>query len=419
MALLFLAAFPPALQASAEYTVAILQPSVSEGNVVDSPVFLSTTVTNMNVFEQPFVALFEVRDTDGRTVFVKMEAGLLAPGGQQAPRTFWIPEMAGDYSARVFVISSISDPEVLSEAQSTQFAVRESAQSAPPTIFSLKEAPSSSLLHQLRQHALAKINQDREASGLEPVELSRNIAAQKLADEILTTKIQSHWTTGGEKPYMSYSRYGGLGMVEQNVAMSGSLEYYADCTSGIYQCDTLDPFEQIDLHQHGMVHNDAGCCGDSNRDNILDPFHTEVSIGIAYDDYTFALVQNFENNDYLELEGSPAERANYVRLAGDKPKDSQIHAINVHYDEKPSTAIYEQNRGKTSYGLGELVAIVAAPGGNSTSPIVADVWIEGTHSIEIGFSLNSVNERRGVYTIVVMFENEEGQVYPAMSYSLL
>lgn len=418
-AMLFMAAIP-ASNAYAQSAIEIMPPSVNIGvtqNVVNSPVFLSATITNMNDFTQPFVAVFEVRDAGGSTVFVKLEAGSLLPSAQQAPRTFWIPEVAGEYVARAFVISSISEPEVLSPTASTSFAVVKSMQPEPEAAFLLKEAPSSSLIYQLKQHALEQINKDREQFGLEPVQLSRNIAAQKHADDMLATKVLSHWTTDGEKPYMAYSKYGGLGMVVQNVAMSGSLEYYRDCTSGDRLCDLLDPFEQIDLHQYGMVYADDVCCGNMHRDNILDPFHTEVSIGIAYDAYTFVMVQNFENN-YIKLDQSPAKRANYVELVGDIPR-GKIHAINVHYDEKPSAAVYEQNKGSTSYELGELVATVEPPGTNSTSAIVADYWNLYSQSIEIGFSLNSVNERRGAYTIVMLFEDDDGNIFPAMSYSLL
>jgi hypothetical protein len=201
-------------------------------NVVNSPVFLSATITNTNDYTQPFVAVFEVRDAAGSTVFVKLEAGVLPPSAQQAPRTFWVSDAAGEYVARAFVISSISKPEVLSPTASTPFAVEESLQTETEAAFLLKEAPSSSVIYQLKQYALEKINKDREHFGLDPVQLSRNIAAQNHAEDMLATKVVSHWTTAGEKPYMAYSKYGGLGMIVQNVAMSGSQEYYQDCASG-------------------------------------------------------------------------------------------------------------------------------------------------------------------------------------------
>jgi len=126
---------------------------------------------------------------------------------------------------------------------------------------------------------------------------------------------------------------------------------------------------------------------------------------------TRKLAVNFENRARGCTNG-PA-------LTGKHPR-GQIHAVNVHYDEKPSVAIYDQSKDRTSYAPGELVATVVPPGGNSSSTaIAADVWNPGPYSIEIGFSLNSVNERKGVYTIVVLFEDGDSSVFPAMSYSLL
>lgn len=419
MVMLFIAVLPA--KTYAENAIEIMPLSVNPGaaeNVANSPIFMSVTIANKNDFSQPFVAVFEVRDAEGSTVFVKMEAGMLAPQGQLAPRTFWVPDSAGDYVARAFVISSVSNPEVLSAAQSAAFTVQESSSTPEPSpVFSLKEAPASSLIYQLKLYALEKINSDRIKFGLDEVNLSQNIAAQQHADEILATKVLSYWTAAGEKPYMAYNKYGGLGVVAQNVAMSGSLQYYADCTGG-QVCDAVDPFEQIDLHQYGMVYTDAECCDDAHKNRILDPVHTDVSIGIAYDDYTFVMVQNFESN-HMKLDQLPAKRANYVELAADIPK-GQIKEVNVHYDERPSPAIYEQNKGVATYELGELVGTVVPPGGNSTSgEIVADYWKLNMQSVEIGFSLNSVNERRGVYTVVVIFEDIDGSVFPIMSYSLL
>lgn len=92
----------------------------------------------------------------------------------------------------------------------------------------------------------------------------------------------------------------------------------------------------------------------------------------------------------------------------------------MHYYAKRAPEIYEQNKGSESYSLGELVATIVPPGGDpSPGAIVADVWDSGQQSVEIGFSINSINEKRGVYTIVVMFEDRNGNVFPAMSYSLL
>jgi len=55
----------------------------------------------------------------------------------------------------------------------------------------------------------------------------------------------------------------------------------------------------------------------------------------------------------------------------------------------------------------------------STSPaIVTDHWDIKSQKIDIGFSLNSVIERKGVYTIVVILEDKDGNVFTALSYSI-
>ena len=73
----------------------------------------------------------------------------------------------------------------------------------------------------MRQYALAKINEDRAKFGLSAVLLSDNKAAQVHSEDVFKTKQISHWMTNGEKPYMTYSRYGGVGDVGQNVDVEG------------------------------------------------------------------------------------------------------------------------------------------------------------------------------------------------------
>jgi uncharacterized protein YkwD len=80
---------------------------------------------------------------------------------------------------------------------------------------------------------------------LPPVLLSNNRAAQLHAENMLNTKILSHWTTDGMKPYMKYTVYGGTGHVGQNVAYDGfgnsDIDTVNKCKSGEYDCVKIDP----------------------------------------------------------------------------------------------------------------------------------------------------------------------------------
>ena len=92
------------------------------------------------------------------------------------------------------------------------------------------------------------------------------------------------------KPYMKYSEYNGTGYVEQNVAVIGyGNNAVQKCEDGTAICKKIEPYFQIDRLQWNMVDNDTLCCENKHKANILDKVHNSVSIGIAYDDYYFAL----------------------------------------------------------------------------------------------------------------------------------
>jgi len=51
----------------------------------------------------------------------------------------------------------------------------------------------------------------------------------------------------------------------------------------------------IEVEEYSMVNDDLKCCDNGHRDNILNKYHTSVSIGIAYSDAA-VMIQNFENH---------------------------------------------------------------------------------------------------------------------------
>ncbi|HEY3094372.1 MAG TPA: hypothetical protein VGJ42_01305, partial [Nitrososphaera sp.] len=114
----------------------------------------------------------------------------------------------------------------------------------PITILPLQsQEPKTVPREELVQHALDLINKDRADSGLLPVELSSNQAAQAHAEDVFETKRISHWMTNGEKPYMTYTRYGGEGSVQQNVAIAGfDADQYQRCqTNTLLDCEKIEP----------------------------------------------------------------------------------------------------------------------------------------------------------------------------------
>jgi hypothetical protein len=275
---------------------------------------------------------------------------------------------------------------------------------------------------ELVQHLLNRINKDRADFGLLPVELSSNQAAQIHAEDVFRTRQISHWMTNGEKPYMTYTQYDGEGSVQQNVAIAGfSPEQYEQCvTNVLVKCEEIEPLSTIDQLQYEMMYNDKECCNDGHKGNILNPRHTHVSIGIVYDQYYLALVQNFENNYGLDVEVEDNE----IEISGTL-LDGQLDHIAIYYDEMPTQTVYEQNKDLLSYSAGELVAVVVKPPppGYYYEPlegydmIEADRWAVQGDSVNVGFDLADAVGEDGAYTLFALVKDGE-EMFDVTSYSV-
>jgi uncharacterized protein YkwD len=275
---------------------------------------------------------------------------------------------------------------------------------------------------ELVQHALDAINKDREDSGLSPVELSSNDAAQFHAEDVFKTKQISHWTTEGEKPYMTYTNYGGEGSVQQNVAIAGfTSEQYKECQTNILlDCEKIDPLTTIDELEYEMMYKDSECCNDGHKDNILNAHHTHVSIGIVYDQYYLVLVQNFENDYGLKV----AVNGGQVKISGMLLSGTLDH-VAIYYDEMPTPQVYEQNKRRLSYSAGELVATVVKPlppgyyyePPEGYSIVEASRWTAEGNSVNVVFNLASAVQDDGVYTLFATVKDGE-EMFEVTSYSI-
>jgi uncharacterized protein YkwD len=284
------------------------------------------------------------------------------------------------------------------------------------------QQPKTMPHEEIVQHALDLINKDRTEFGLLPVELSSNEAAQAHAEDIFRTKQISHWNTKGEKPYMIYTEYGGKGSMQQNIAVAGfSAQEYEQCRTNILvDCEKIEALPTIDELQHEMMYNDKECCDDGHRNNILDPRHTHVSIGIVYDDYYLVLVQNFENNYGLNVDAENSE----IEISG-ALLDGKLDYIGIYYDEMPTREVYEQNKQLMSYSSGELIAMVVKPlppgyyykSLESYNLIEANRWAVQGNSVNVMFDLADAVDKDGVYTLFTVVKDEE-EMFDVTSYSV-
>lgn len=282
------------------------------------------------------------------------------------------------------------------------------------------EAEQTSSLMDLKNYALVLINDDRSQNGKQSVKLSNNTAAQIQAEDILNTRFLSHWMSNGEKPYMVYTDYGGRGAVEQNIAYSGYSDL-SQCNDPNIICTKTNPTAYIKDLEWQMVYNDS----DSNwghKENILDSHHTDVSIGIAYDDYYLVIVQNFENH-YINYISPLTEKNGIVSFTGNIGT-VPVEDVNVFYDPLPSQALYQEHKNDKFYDMGDLIAIVQPPPENGTYYIpnnrtseIADTWIQQGNQFELSFDISPFVTKAGVYTAEVV-SNDSVNLFPLTTYSI-
>ena len=248
---------------------------------------------------------------------------------------------------------------------------------------------SQTNLEQLKDFALAKINDDRKNFGLDPVFQSNNTAAQAQANELLKTQYISHLTVDGLKPYMLYSLYNGTGYVQQNLGQisymdtknttgqnnnnddndrpdkDNNLTSSELCSSAKkFYCAPIDPYKAIENLEYLMIYDDKKCCNDGHKNNTLYPFHTHVSLGIAFNKYYFVMVQNFENR-YLGSDYQIQKDGENIKLEAKILEQNKtnflINHVSFFLDDHPTKIVYEKNKNKTHYELGDLKLIVSKP----------------------------------------------------------
>ncbi len=254
----------------------------------------------------------------------------------------------------------------------------------------------------LLNYTLGIINENRTSEGLAPVTLSPIPSGQQHADSMLQNDYFSHWDTQGYKPYMRYSLLNGVGFVEENIAF----EY-----SGFPAFTSTQSVERVlgDLEWQ-MMNNDSACCNNGHRDNILNPYHNRVSIGIAYSSSYVYLVQDFET--YLATLNTPIAQGDSITLEGNTSQTLDPTSVQIFYDSTP-TSLSPSTLNQAydgPYDQGSFVGGVVAPCDNIFSScekftqgitVGATTWAINSDAIEIQFSLaNFVQiDGAGVYTI--------------------
>jgi uncharacterized protein YkwD len=319
-----------------------------------------------------------------------------------------IPNPFGTSTATTTIGSSTTTVTITGPSQTTQSTV--TTITATTTVSGVNSA--------LFTYALSLVNKDRNQYGLSNVTLSDITSGQQHAQSMLDQDYFSHWDTYGMKPYMRYTLLNGKGAVSENVAY----QYSAMC--GLLGCTgNINVMDSLREMEYSMMYNDSECCNNGHRENILDPIHNQVSIGIAYNASTVYFAEDFVD-DFVDWSRYGPTASNYeMYMSGTLDGGYRVNSTIISYDQPVRNMSYAELKATSSYGYGtEIAGVVSSPlyyyPGLVT--IVADQYSVNGRSFDISYNLRDVITRNGegAYTILQWLDDPSGTPFLGSTFTV-
>lgn len=185
---------------------------------------------------------------------------------------------------------------------------------------------------------LGLINNARREHGVSPVALGNNNAAQEHAYAMLEGNFVGHWGLDGLNSTMRYTLAGGTGYVQENTIG-------AVLTDGVNYRKRAR--KEILTESHTSLMGSTG-----HRDNVLDKWHTAVNLGIACNEITCSIVQDFERN-YVTFNEKPTISNGILSFDGELKDDFELHSIQVWYHQPPHPLTLGQLDATYSVSIGQ------------------------------------------------------------------
>ncbi|HUY70589.1 MAG TPA: CAP domain-containing protein [Candidatus Baltobacteraceae bacterium] len=272
-------------------------------------------------------------------------------------------------------------------------------------------------LTQLDYYMLSLINRDRSQYGLANVTLSAEPSAQQHSQSMYDNQYFSHWDIYGMKPYMRYTALGGTGAVSENIATN-----YSTICIGPLCHGNINVTSSLAGMEYDMMYNDQACCNNGHRENILDPNHNQVSIGVSYDAGRVYLTQDFVD-DYISWSNGPAYSAGEVTLPGQLQNGYSVQSVEVAYDQPIVNMSVAQLNATSEYGYGDTVAGVVSDSSyyyDNITTIVADRYQTGGSGFNIQFNMQNLVSQYGPgeYTLLIWLNQTGGNSFLGSTYTI-
>lgn len=213
--------------------------------------------------------------------------------------------------------------------------------------FKLKNAKESRLIEfkDNDEQLLAKlvllelINKHRKKHHKQPVELDIHAcrSANKTAQDAALNKYMGHWDSQGKKPYHRYALDGGDAHVSENASGVESTDFFKQ---------DIDEMISLMKENHMLMYNERPPF-DGHRLNILDPYHNQLGLGVAYVGSSFCYYEEFIN-DYLTKSSTKLQNGE-VNMLFTIPDQFNLVGISISYDKPFEPMTRKELNTKTSY----------------------------------------------------------------------
>ena len=287
-----------------------------------------------------------VESTDGNDW---LSVGTIADGATVSACDTWVIPQAANTA--VYAVFDSASEAVLFRIDLTALPTAAAAPSAgAATTVPVAGATQRNIEH--KRFMLDLINAEREKAGVPPVSLGTNVAAQLHAESSVENCSGGHWGADGLKPYMRYTLAGGYQKNSENA--SG---YHYCVTSSDGYAPIADVNDRIRKHMRGYMSSKG------HRENLLDPHHRRVNIGVAWNRYQLWSVQHFEG-DYFVFDTLPTISGDTLTFSGSTANGGQWAedlAPQLYYDQPPHALTRGQLSRTHCYDSGQRVASFREP----------------------------------------------------------
>lgn len=277
---------------------------------------------------------------------------------------------------------------------------------------SLARDLSAQEVEEVKKILFEQINRDRIAQGLGSLEYDKLAAGVGDAHcrEMLQEGYLSHWNRQGLKPYHRYSLAGGRAFVAEN-AFTWEIDPPVEMTKEVLLRGVI--FAQRQFMGEKPPH-------DGHRQNILDPAHTAVGIGLAFSGRGFRLTQEFINYHVTvkELSITNVSPASPFWVEGKPLAGRTLENISLFYEPFPQPMSVKELKATHAYNLPPVRKNLfqKLSGGyryTDGSPGEIEVTADGSFRAPLTFWKGA-----GIYTVVVWVKQPNGKILPATNFSL-